>query len=118
MVAVLRQQVVGGPEKLFGHFADDGVDLGRRGKREAVEKLASEGAAGRLGAGRRPVDARLASVCVAAVGVFAAVDDDAGVEKGCSEEPEGRGDAAGLEKRKGTDWLLSFAAMGKEMGMA
>ena len=100
MVAVLGQQVVGGPEELFGHFADDGVDLGRRRKREAVQQFASEGAAGRVGSGRRPVDARLASVCVAAVGVFAAVDDDAGVEERGSEEPEGRGDAAGLEDKR------------------
>lgn len=100
MVAVFRQQVVGSPEKLFGRFADDGVDLGRRREREAVQELAPEGAPWRLGAGRRPVDTRLASVCVATVGVFAAVDDDAGMEEGGSEEPEGRGDAAGLEERK------------------
>lgn len=100
MVAVFCQQVVGGPEKLFGHFADDGVDLGWCREREAVQELTPEGAAGGLGTGRRPVDARLASVCVTAVGVFAAVDDDAGVEEGGSDEPEGIGDAAGLEERR------------------
>lgn len=88
MVAVLRKQVVGGSQKLFGHFADDGVDFGGCREREAVQQLAPEGATGRLGAGRRPVHARLAAVGVAAVGVFAAVDDDAGVEEGGSEEPE------------------------------
>lgn len=65
-----------------------------------MQQLTSEGAAGWLGAGRRPVDARLASVCMTAVGVFAAVDDDTGVEEGGSKEPEGRGDVAGLEKRR------------------
>jgi len=62
-----------------------------------VQDLAPEGAAGRLCLGLGPIYARTAALVVAAVGVLAAVDDDARVQEGDAEEPEGGGDAAGLE---------------------
>lgn len=43
-----------------------------------------------------PVDTRGAALTVAAVGEFAGVDDDAGVEEGAADGPEEGGEAAGL----------------------
>lgn len=96
VVAVQRQDVVRGAEELGRDVADRGVDLGLRGEGEAVDQLALEERAGRDLAGLGPVDARDAGAAVASVGVFLAVYDDAGVEEGGADEPEGGGDAAGL----------------------
>lgn len=96
VVAVLGEEVVRGAEELVRHVADDAVNLLGRGQREAVQELALEGAARRLRLGLGPVYARAAALVVPAVGVFAAVDDDAGVEEGDAAEPEGGGEATGL----------------------
>lgn len=97
MVAVLGQQVVRGAEELVRHVADDVVNLLGRRQREAVQELALEGAARRLRLGLGPVYARAAALVMAAVGVLAAVDDDARVQEGDAAEPEGGRKATGLE---------------------
>ena len=89
VVAVLGQEVVGGPQELLASRAHDGVDLGLGGEREAVQDLALEGAPRRLEFRLGPVDARDAWALVPAVGVLFAVDDDARVQEGGAEKPEG-----------------------------
>lgn len=61
-----------------------------------MDQLAPEERAGGHLAGFGPVDTGDARAAVASVGIFFAVYDDAGVEEGGADEPEGGGDATGL----------------------
>jgi hypothetical protein len=61
-----------------------------------LKNRAPEGAAGRFELRFRIVDAGGVAAVVAAVGVFAAADNDAGVQKGAAEGPQDGGKAAGL----------------------
>lgn len=96
MIAIIAQQVIPGAEELCTDVLDDGVDLVVRVKGEALQDGGAEGAAGGLGAGRRVVDAGEVASGVAAVGIFAIADADAGVQEGGAEGVEDGGDAAGL----------------------
>lgn len=104
VVAVAREDVVGSAVEVEGGAADYGVDLGRRGEREALQDLGAEGPARRLGPRPRPVHARHAAPVVAAVGVLLAVDHDARVQEGGADGPEDGGESAGLV---GEGWLAS-----------
>ncbi|KAI7498798.1 hypothetical protein KC357_g120 [Hortaea werneckii] len=104
VVAVVGQEVVVDAQELLGDFADNGVDFGRRAQREALQDGAAPGAAGGLEVRACPVDAGDAALVVAAVGVFAAVDHDAGVQEGTADGPEEAGEPAGL-----LSWSVSSA---------
>lgn len=79
VVAVLGEQVVGGALELVGGVADDGVDLGLRREREAVEDLGPKSAARGFRLRPRPVHARDAALVVPAVGIFLTVYDNSRV---------------------------------------
>lgn len=96
MIAVSSKEVVRGAEKFVRGVAKCGIDLFLASEREPVEYLAAKGASGRLRLGLGPVDAGDAALVVAAVGVLAAVDDDAGMQQRRPDGPEDRGYPAGL----------------------
>ena len=106
MVTVVGEEVIIPAQKLLGDFADDQVDLLRRAQREALQDVATPGAAGGFEVRACPVDAGYAALVVAAVGVLAAVDDDAGVEEGAADGPEEAGEPAGL-----LSWSVSSAGI-------
>ncbi len=62
-----------------------------------MQDFASEGAAWGFRLRLGPVDTRHAALVMAAVGIFLAIDDDAGVQERGADEPEGGGEATGLE---------------------
>lgn len=106
MVTVVGEEVIIYAEELLGDFADDQVDLLRRAQREALQDVAAPGAPRGFEVRACPVDAGYAALVVAAVGVFAAVDDDAGVEEGAADGPEEAGEPAGL-----LGWSVSSAGI-------
>lgn len=106
VVTVVGEEVIVDAQELLGDFADDQVDFLRRAQREALQDVAAPGAAGGFEVRSCPVDAGYAALVVAAVGVFAAVDDDAGVQEGAADGPEEAGEPAGL-----LSWSVSSADM-------
>ena len=104
MVAVVGQEVVVDAEEVVGDFADELVDFLGGAEGEALQDVAAPGAAGRLEVWPCPVYAGDAALVVPAVGVFAAVDDDAGVQERAADGPEEAGEPAGL-----LSWSVSSA---------
>lgn len=97
VVAVFCEEIVRGAEEVVRGIAERGVNFFLRGEGEAVEDLASKGAARGLCLGLCPVDTRHSAPVVAAVCVFATVDDDAGVEQRGPKCPQDGGYATGLD---------------------
>lgn len=75
---------------------DDGRNLLLGSDCEAVEYLIAKGTTWWLSAWFGPVYARETLVIVPAIGIFAVVDDDAGVEKARAESPQDGGEFTGL----------------------
>lgn len=101
VVAVARQQVVGGALELVGAMAYDGVDLGLRGEREAMQQLRAEAATRGFRSRPRPVYACGSALVVAPICVFFSVDHDARVKQGGTYCPEDGGETASLETGRG-----------------
>lgn len=97
MVAIAVQQVVARAQELRADVFDDGVDLVVRVEREALQDGGAKGSARGLGARGRVVDSGEVAAGVAAVGVLAVADADAGVEEGGADCVEEGRQAAGLD---------------------
>lgn len=96
MVAVAREDVVGRAVELERSLMDDGVDLGLGGEGHALYDLGSKCATRWIRLGRRPIHTRYTPPIMAAVRVFFAVDDHAGVEERCTDNPQSVRETAGL----------------------
>ena len=91
MIAVLAQQVVPRALELETRVSDNVVDFGRREKYEAVKQSAAEcPTRWELSCSGVVHTGGIGSV-MAAVGVFAIVQDDAAMKEGGAKDPEDAG---------------------------
>lgn len=98
MVAVIREKVVRGSLILLRDFFDYVFNLVLGAESKALQQLATECTSRRFRAWLGPVYTRhswsvMAAECVLSI---QALNDDAGVQKGAANEPEGGGECAWL----------------------
>lgn len=88
MVAIVCQQVIAWPKKLVADFFYDALDFVRGMEGEALQDAYAVSASRRLVFWSRVVDACDTAFVVAAVGIFAIVDDYARVKETTADRPE------------------------------
>lgn len=119
MVAVSREDVVGGPLELFGGCLDDRFYLLCGCQGEALEDLTLERASRWFRLWPCPVDARHAALIMPAVCVLFSVNDDARVEERGAYRPQNCRELARLHhtvsQRRATEITFSKCKTGLQM---